>query len=320
MDTISRAPEGGTFSVQIECLKGFKSALRSWISAIEDMAEKGYSTTVSGFKSPDTRLNFLNRYRKLAKGVFCPEVLGIQKGAEQKHEKTNPDVLRVAAAHSLGGFLLTELLTNDETAERIRENYDAVVVINGFMGSKYANIPGRRLLTRLFPKTPVGTTGIERIFSSASAEYEPEELPTHAQGLLLDRAGAALVQKIQDQGGFSKKLQGMPILFITGNDDKVCNNKAVQKVAAITGAEVEAFNSVDHYAMGDKRVRDFITGWCNKLARDKKWEPYVKIQAEQSAHPFNHAAHPETAAQDVNWSGDIIEEAQDAYASLACTN
>jgi hypothetical protein len=308
MDTISRAPEGGTFSVKTDFLKGFKSALSSWISPIEDLAEKGHSTTVSGFKSPDTRLNFLNRYRKLAKGVFCPDALGIQKEAAQKHEKTNPDVLRVAAAHSLGGFLLTELLTNDETAEHIRKNYDAVVVINGFMGSKYANIPGRRLLTRLFPKAPVGTTGIERIFSSASAQYEPEELPTHAQGLLLDRAGAALVQKIQNQGGFSEKLRGMPVLFITGKDDEVCNNEAVQKVAAIAGAKVEAFDGVGHYAMGDKKVRDFVEDWCDKLIQDKRWQVYAKMQTEQSALPFNHAAHPENSPQDVSWLGGVIRK------------
>ena len=258
MELIQGNPESGV-RVQVDLLKGFKSDIGCWQPPVNATAQyAGHRTNVYGFRHPGNSVDFLPEYRERAQEIFC--------GGD---EFTDTGIPRVASAHSLGAFLLMELLTDDETASAIAERYDAITTFNGFLGSQYKNTPLRERYANWFRDAAVGTTWIERRFSRASKEYETHELPTHAQGLMFDKESDILLEKIFDNGGFSKAVENTPITFVIGNYDTVCDNDAIRQVAGITGARVAPFN-VNHNAMMFSEVQNFFVQQCGYISSMKK--------------------------------------------------
>ena len=254
MATIRSVPPSGNIRAYVDCLKGFKSDINKWQDPIDATAKRGgHLTNLHGSENPGARLDFLDEDRERAKQLFCSD-----------RPQENQTAMRIAAAHSLGGFLLSELLSEDETAASIGQNYDGVAIFNGFFGSKWMNVPFREQYAGRFHDFAVGTTPLERLFSSASKGRKSHELPTHPQGLMLDQEALKLIQKIKDNDGFSPELGDIPVMFITGDYDGVCSKKTVQDVIRITGASHKGFK-VDHYAMNYPEVRNFFVEWGEEL-------------------------------------------------------
>ncbi len=98
------------------------------------------------------------------------------------------------------------------------------------------------------------------------------EIPTHAQSLILHRAAMDLLEKIREKGGISDALKNTPIYFITGTNDPACNNDNILEVVNIlkeAGFNVKhkEFNTGHNSLQEFPDAQDFFAQACKDVAQ-----------------------------------------------------
>ena len=254
-------PSGGTL-IEVDFLKGFKSQIESYEPRIQALADIFcHDTRVQGYEHPDDALLFLPEYREKARKFFCESVRG-PKG----------QTARNATAHSLGGFLLLEILTDPDLAKEFVDTYnpDGIVLFNPFIGNKHYESLWKRWYSAAFGKnSAVGCTAVEQIIPSCRKIKQEEDmkyLPTHMQGLYLHDVTTMLIERIERQGGLADCARDIPILIIGGEYDPVCDNNKIKSLAKFIGAEYKEFATGHNAFLDSPPAIDLYKRWCNNLA------------------------------------------------------
>lgn len=257
----------------VDFLKGFKSSVSSWQPFVCDTAIKSRANFhLLGFESPGASTTFLNEYRQRAFRFFCSEKPILR-------DATGQPLPRIAGAHSLGVFLLLELMANDETAEILAKNYDAFFLANGFLGNHYHD----KWLCRRYSGLPrykdraVGHTFLERQFKDVSS-HPFSELPTHAQSVMLHDEGTQLLEVLESVS-ISPALSPHPIMMTSGLYDPVSNNENIERAARAIGARHKTFYAGHNPLLTTTEARFFFWQWS------KEQKPFAHLRA--TAAPKN---------------------------------
>lgn len=249
----------------IDMLKGFKSDIKCYGPFTQIMADiHWHDTHVQGYAHPGNRLDFLPEYRDIAENYFCRKPRAVQA-----------DAPRIASAHSLGAFLLLEILSDEDKAQVFAQTYDGLVLANPFTGDRYHD----RRLCREFSQWigrdhPAGKTLLERLFTTVADD--PYEIPSHRQSLMLHDEAGAVFAKIIANGGLAGAVKDIPVVMLTGTHDPVCDNEKTQALARVIGAQ----------------YREFPTGHNALLECHEAQNFYIQALREFSANALRHRAEP----------------------------
>ena len=214
----------------IDWLKGFKSEISGWEAFVKSSAHHARANVnLMGFNNPGVCVNFLRRYRQKAKEYFCSP-------------SKSSDTPRIASAHSLGAFLLLELLAHDDTAKALADKYDGIILANPFLGDRYhdsrlAQYYSTHARNR---DRPVGSTVAERLilsfFKSTNGGFT--ENPTHHQSTVLHLEAQKFLEEVVARGGLSEHAYKIPIKIMIGKLDPVCDNEKIKAFAKDMGIEI----------------------------------------------------------------------------------
>lgn len=234
--------------------KGFKSAI-SWWTPLTDSPEYAPDADVDiqGFEYPDRSTAVMDYYRhKTSERYFSHNINadGAQQGLE-----------RIALVHSVSGYLMIEGLLDDNKALNFIENHAALAIANPHLGDMYHDSMVYYAYSKLFPNSPIRSTPLERAFKGAIDEISRIEFPTHAQSLMLHNNGTTLMQRIRDNGGLSKHLDGFPITVIIGENDEGLNNDNIREFADIIGVEPQVYQTGHSTLLESAEARADLTVW-----------------------------------------------------------
>jgi len=246
--------------VRVDILKGFKSQLSPYGPQFANiMADiHWHHTRIMGVNNPGIALDFLPPYREETKPFFCDP-------------NDRDDIASIAGAHSLGVFLLLEMLLEEKSAVQFSKNYDAIYFANPFVGNDWHD----KAFYRWFSEAvgglqAVGNTlpelTLSRAFGATLPKDTPYELPTHRQSIMLHDYATALLERIVQNGGLHEAVRHMPIMVFSGNDDPVCKRDNVLQLVQAIGADHKEFNTGHNVILHCPESRDAYASWCNGIA------------------------------------------------------
>jgi len=258
----------------LDWLKGFKSDIGYWEPFVTDVSHGcDADVEVMGFANVAQQTDFLDNYREASYDRFFWDT----------PEQGQKDLPHVAGAHSMGAFLLLEHLMDDEKAKIFRNNYGALFLANPFLGDPYHD----RILCRAFSKTlgrhkPTGSTKLERWLGPEITDFN--ENPTHMQSITLHDEAAKLLAAIQEKGGLSPVLDGMPIAIIAGENDPACDNEKIYALGEVIGVDVYTYLDTAHNPLlCHSDALDHFKSWAFNAAKYAHPKPPVYEAATYEA-------------------------------------
>lgn len=165
------------------------------------------------------------------------------------------DVPKFLMPHSTSAYILQRSLLKTGNMEAARKHYDGAICLNPFFDAHRASIETSRaksLLHSAFIKMNRGKnvmeTWIERaVMGKDSCHDGGFYFSTPKQGLIGDILQATReTRKDLEALQIFKPLRGFPQTFCLGGKDAVSCNATAKKVAALVGAQVLTFGSLDH--------------------------------------------------------------------------
>lgn len=229
VDTIVTTAEAKNAFATLHFLKGFKSSPYLYEDLMHALTDHGINVVLISLPDPEDEIDFLEDYEQIARAVYIDGEL------DYLHD---PELPMIAANHSIGGFLFTKFLMDEENAKAISERYESAFLASPFYGSKYHRIPVLKTLTYLYSifnaSAHVGTTWLERQFLHAANDNYSEgkkALANHRQALYMDVPTNELVNEIRLKG-FPEISQKFPVVFHTAAYDQVSFNALTTEVAS----------------------------------------------------------------------------------------
>ncbi len=254
-------------SKSLVCLKGFKSCIESWRPFIDTMAQKhGFHASLLGFDDPGTGIDFIEKDPSVA----YEYLEDVNKFGSIPADRS------VLLAHSWGAACILDMLSRDETAWPIINNFRGIILVTPFVGASFLNGLGYGPLARYFSRSAadsfVGTTSLERwgtrnIFRSAAVDFDFDTIPIHRQALTLNYHAVDLLRRIQKQGGLAPCAQEIPITVIMGAQDTVCKNAYIKNLIRATNANNKTFDSGHYLLLDTPEAADFVAERATGMMR-----------------------------------------------------
>ena len=254
-------------------VKGFKSSPELYKEFLDDMVSKGINVVLVTLPDPYEEVDFFEEYEFIAEAVYL--------GGELDY-LTDPDLPRIAANHSTGGFLLTKLLSSEIEAEVFNERYDGSAYVAPFYGSRYHRAsylgPLATLYSYLAGDRLVGTTWLERQFYKAAANDNEEEekmVANHRQALYMDRPTRRLMNDIR-KNGMPDAVMEKPSKFFLSMNDQVSYNVLATEVAREMGANIKLLDGSHSHVRqtqnGRDALSDFVLDVADEVMLERKWK------------------------------------------------
>lgn len=228
VDTIVTKAESDEAFATVHLIKGFKSSPYLYKDLMETLTDHGINVVLISLPDPEDEIDFMDEYEHIAKAVYIDGEL------DYLHDENLP---KIAASHSIGGFLITKLLTEADHAQKIKDRYESMFFASPFYGSKYHSIPLVRAFAYLYSvfnaNAHVGTTWLERQFIHAANDNFNEgdkALANHKQALYMNTPTNELINKIRDNG-LPDVVRDIPATFHMASFDQVSFNALTTEIA-----------------------------------------------------------------------------------------
>ncbi|MFP4313475.1 MAG: hypothetical protein ACLFR0_04015 [Alphaproteobacteria bacterium] len=234
VDTIVTKAQAKNPYATVQFIKGFKSSPYLYEELMHTLTDHGINVTLVSLPDPEDEIDFLDDYEHIAKAVYVDGEL------DHLHNENLP---LIAASHSIGGFLMTKLLTEEDSAQKINERYESAFLASPFYGSKYHRIPVIKTFAFLYSTfnghAYVGTTWLERQFLNAANDTKEGEkaLANHKQALYMDVPTHNLIQDIRTNG-FPDIARELPITFHLSSHDQVSFNALAKEISGHLNSKV----------------------------------------------------------------------------------